>query len=141
MLKGKYLLPCRDDTLDALLGVQWFSMHHRNAIVTGAVMRGLLLRNCATKVMHTKCELLVVVTFLKQFRCYLFGRPFSVRMDHASFNWLLNFNEPEGMLTHWLSTLLTYDMLIVHHAGNKHGNADSLSRREGAMRALCKIGD
>ena len=40
-------------------------------------------------------ELLAVVTFVKQFRHYLYGRPFLVRTDHASLIWLKNFKEPE----------------------------------------------
>ena len=46
-------------------------------------------------------ELLPVVTFVKQFRHYLWGRKFRVRTDHASLTWLQNFKESEGMLARW----------------------------------------
>jgi hypothetical protein len=50
-------------------------------------------RYCATR-----WELLAVVTFLKQFRPYLLGRPFTVRTDYGSMTWLRNFKQPEGQL-------------------------------------------
>ena len=38
----------------------------------------------------TKRELLAVVTFVRQFRHYLWGRKFLIRIDHASLTWLRN---------------------------------------------------
>lgn len=74
-------------------------------------------------------ELLAVVTFVKQFRHYLFGRHFKVRTDHASLIWLKNFKNPEGIVARWISVLDTYDMVLEHRRGSLHVNADSLSRR------------
>ena len=39
----------------------------------------------------TRQELLAVVTALKHFHHYLYGRKFLVRTDHGSLRWLLNF--------------------------------------------------
>lgn len=44
----------------------------------------------------TKKELLAVVTFLRKFTHYLFGRKILLRNDHASLSWFRNFKEPEG---------------------------------------------
>ena len=74
-------------------------------------------------------ELLAVITFIRQYRHFLWGRHFTVRTDHASLIWLKNFKNPEGMLARWLSILETYDFQIVHRPGRLHSNADSLSRR------------
>ena len=74
-------------------------------------------------------ELLAVITFIRQYRHFLWGRHFTVRTDHASLIWLKNFKNPEGMLARWLSILETYDFNIVHRPGRLHENADSLSRR------------
>ncbi|XP_033728208.1 uncharacterized protein LOC117317503 [Pecten maximus] len=76
----------------------------------------------------TKRELLAVVIFLRQFRHYLFGMKFLLRTDHAPLIWIKNSKDPEGMLARWLSVIETYDCEIRHRAGNKHGNADALSR-------------
>ena len=76
----------------------------------------------------TRRELLAVVLFTRQYRHYLLGRPFTVRTDHGSLMWLLNFKEPQGQLARWLEELGQYDMQIVHRPGRQHSNADSLSR-------------
>ena len=66
-----------------------------------------------------------MVKFVKTFRHFLWGRKFTVRTDHASLRWLKNFKEPEGMLARWLSVLGTYDFVLEHRPGVKHGNADA----------------
>ena len=76
----------------------------------------------------TFIELLAVVTFVKHFRHYLWGRKFLVRTDHASLLWLKNFKEPEGMLARWLAVLDTYDFSVQYRKGVLHANADALSR-------------
>ena len=77
----------------------------------------------------TRRELLAVVEFLKHFRHYLYGRPVTVRTDHGSLRWLMNFKQPEGQLAHWMEMISEYDMKIVHRPGYQHKNADALSRR------------
>lgn len=74
-------------------------------------------------------ELLAVVTFIRQYRHFLWGRHFTIRTDHASLIWLKNFKNPEGILARWLSVLETYDFSIQHRPGRFHCNADGLSRR------------
>lgn len=76
-----------------------------------------------------KKELLAVVTFLKHFRHYLYGRRFLLRTDHSSLRWLTNFKQPEGQLARWLEQLGQYEYDIVHRPGKLHKNADALSRR------------
>ena len=76
----------------------------------------------------TRRELLAVVNFVKHFRPYLYGRHFTVRTDHSSLQWLLNFKEPEGQVARWLESLSEYDFKVEHRPGVRHGNADGLSR-------------
>ena len=76
----------------------------------------------------TRRELLAVVYFLQHFRPYLLGRHFTLRTDHGSLTWLRNFKEPEGQLARWLEKLQEYDFTIVHRPGQRHSNADALSR-------------
>lgn len=77
----------------------------------------------------TRKELLAVISSIKHFHCYLYGRKFTVRTDHSSLRWITEFNDIEGQLARWLEVLGTYDFEIVHRPGLKHSNADSLSRR------------
>lgn len=67
----------------------------------------------------TRKELLAVVTYVKYFRHYRYGKPFVVRTDHSSLRWLLNFKNPEGQLARWIEIMGTYDMKIEHRPGQQ----------------------
>ena len=77
----------------------------------------------------TRRELLAVVEGIRHFRHYLYGRRFAILTDHGALWWLVGFKDLEGQLACWLEILGTYDHEVVHHPGNRHGNADALSRR------------
>ena len=51
-----------------------------------------------------------------------------VRTDHNSLVWLMRFRHIEGQLARWLEELAQFDMEILHRPGNKHINADAMSR-------------
>ncbi|KRX17379.1 Retrovirus-related Pol polyprotein from transposon 17.6 [Trichinella nelsoni] len=72
--------------------------------------------------------MLALVLALKQFRCFLYGRRFTVRTDHGSLTWLRNFKEPEGQVARWLEQLVEFDFEVIRRPGRKHQNADALSR-------------
>ena len=76
----------------------------------------------------TRKELLALVHFVKYFRHYLYGKPFTARTDHGSLRWLMNFKNPEGQIARWIEVLSSYDMKIEHRPGRLHRNADGLSR-------------
>ena len=80
----------------------------------------------------TRKEVLAVVYRLKQFRQYLLGRHFVIRTDHAVLSWLRRTPEPMPQLVRWLTIIEQYDYEVVHLIGNRHGNADGLSRKPGA---------
>ena len=78
----------------------------------------------------TKRELLAVVHFVGvTFRHYLLAESFLVRTDHSSLTWLTNFKDADGMLSRWLSILAVFNFTIEHRKGDKHLNADALSRK------------
>ena len=80
----------------------------------------------------TKRELLAVVVYTKKFKHFLWGSDFTLRTDHSSLRWLLNFKDAEGMIGRWLAHLSEFGVeneQIVHRSGAKHINADALSRR------------
>ena len=76
----------------------------------------------------THRELLAVVRMIQRFRHYLWGRKFTIRSDHSSLRWLLNYKDADGMLARWLAKLQEFDFHIEHRPGRFHGNADGLSR-------------
>ena len=77
----------------------------------------------------TRKELVAVVSSVKHWHYYLYGRHFKVRSDHGSLRWLMNFEVCEGALARILETLAIYDFEIEFRQGSRHTNADSLSRR------------
>ncbi|KAK2899431.1 hypothetical protein Q8A73_012560 [Channa argus] len=85
----------------------------------------------------TRRELLAVVLAVRHFRPYLLGTRFTLRTDHASLTWLLNFKQPEGQVARWLEILQEYDFDIQHRPGRQHGNADALSRRPCLLDECC----
>ena len=56
------------------------------------------------------------------------GTQFVLRTDHASLQWLFEQNN-DGMIFRMLQTLQEFDFQVVHRPGDKHGNADGLSRQ------------
>lgn len=88
------------------------------------------LSNAERNYCVTRQELLALVHSLKHFKQYLYGRSFTVRTDHASLRWLLNFKNPEGQIARWIEQLAEYQINIEHRPGRKHTNADGLSRMQ-----------
>ncbi|XP_039602210.1 uncharacterized protein LOC120524423 [Polypterus senegalus] len=77
----------------------------------------------------TRRELLAVILAVRHFRPYLLGTRFTLRTDHASLTWMLNFRQPEGQVARWMEILQEYDFEVQHRPGQQHANADALSRR------------
>ena len=87
----------------------------------------------------TRRELLAIVVFVKQFRHYILGRRFLIRTDHAALQWLRKVSEPIGQQARWLELLEEYDYDIIRRAGNRHGNADVMSRRPCDRPRCCRL--
>ena len=78
----------------------------------------------------TDRELLAVRFFLEYYRQYLLGRKFLVRSDHQALRWLFSLREPKDRIARWLETMSAFEKFpIEYRPGNKHGNADAMSRR------------
>ena len=78
----------------------------------------------------TRRELLAVVEACKHFKPYLYGRPFRLRTDHASLIWIQRRKDPHHQVARWLEILAEFQYQIEHRKGEKHQNADGLSRRQ-----------
>ena len=51
-----------------------------------------------------------------------------IRTDHGALTWIQKFKEPEGQIARWVQKLQEYQFTIIHCPGNRHNNADALSR-------------
>lgn len=76
----------------------------------------------------TRKELLAIIYGLKQYRQFLLGRPFIVRTDHSSLQWLRRTPEPVAQQARWLAFIEQFQYQIEHRPGHRHTNADALSR-------------
>lgn len=78
-------------------------------------------------------EALAIIFGVKKFQQFLLGRRFTILSDHKPLQHL--FNETSAVPTmasarirRWALTLAAYDYTIAYKPGEKHGNADVLSR-------------
>lgn len=76
----------------------------------------------------TRRELLAIVQYTRQYRHFLLGNKFLLRTDCGSLAWLFRFKQTEGQLARWLEELSQHDFEIEHRAGQRHTNADAMSR-------------
>ena len=76
----------------------------------------------------TRRELLAVVNFVKHFRCYLVGRTFRIRTDHAALMYLHKSVNLLGQSARWLQYLEEFNYRVEHRRSAQHANADGLTR-------------
>jgi hypothetical protein len=76
----------------------------------------------------SELEMLALVWATKYFRCYLYGRKFLVRTDHAALRFLHQFADNNSRLMRWSLRLADFDFVVEHRAGSKIAHADALSR-------------
>ena len=76
----------------------------------------------------TRSEALGFVQAMQWFRPYIYGSQCIVRTNHASLQWLFRQNA-DGMTFRMIQEMQEYNYRIVHRPGEKHCNADGLSRR------------
>ena len=77
----------------------------------------------------TDRELPAVRFFVEYYKHYLLGRQFVARTDDQALKWLYSLREPKDRISRWLETLSAYQFSIEYQPGNKHGNANAMSRR------------
>ena len=65
---------------------------------------------------------------LKQYRQYLLGRHFLVRVDHMALTYYKNTPEPIGQQARFLDLIAEYDFTVVYRPGSRRANANALSR-------------
>jgi len=85
----------------------------------------------------TRKELLATVYFVRYFKQYLLGRPFTVRTEHSALTWLRRTRELIGQNARWFTILEEYQYSVLHRSGWKHNSADSISRHPRLNKPIC----
>jgi hypothetical protein len=76
----------------------------------------------------SEAEMLAVIWATKQFRCYLYGKRFTVRTDDSALTYLLKFTGNNARLLRWCLRLTEFDFSIEHLPGTKIRHVGALSR-------------
>jgi len=76
-------------------------------------------------------EIIALVWAVMYFRCYLFGRKFVVRTDHAALTYLKKFADQNSRLMRWSLKLAEFDVTVEHRYGRKIPHVDALSSHVG----------
>jgi hypothetical protein len=84
-------------------------------------------------------ELICLVQAVQHWRSYLWGRRFTVKMNHYSLKYLLDQRLATIPQHHWVGKLLGFDFTVEYKSGSTNTVADTLSRHdteEGALLAI-----
>ena len=76
----------------------------------------------------TRREMAALIFGLKQFKAYLLGRHFQIRVDNMALTFYQKMKDPTGQAARFLEILSNYSFDIIHRSGARHTNADSVSR-------------
>ena len=102
---------------------------HQSSRLYGVIMiASKTLDKTQRRYCTTRKELLLVITFVQQFKIHLLERKFIIRSDNSSLRWLMRFKNPTDQLACWLEVLAKYDFILIHRKGRNHRNADFWSR-------------
>jgi hypothetical protein len=91
----------------------------------------------------TEIELLAAKECIRNWRPYLWGRKFSLVIDHAALRWLHTMKDtveggPASRLQRWCLVLAEYEFDVIHKPGIIHKDADAVSR---LVAAVCATAD
>ena len=76
----------------------------------------------------TRREMAALIFGLKQFKPYLLGRHFQIRVDNMALTFYKQMKDPVGQAARYLDFLSSFDFEIIHRNGASHVNADAVSR-------------
>ena len=76
----------------------------------------------------SELEMLAVSWATRHFRCYLYGKQFVLRTDHAALRYTHNFSGNNSRLLRWSLRLSEFDFVVEYRPGTQIRHADALSR-------------
>jgi hypothetical protein len=94
------------------------------------------LSDAERKYCTTEKECIAVVWAVQHFRHFLWGRPFTIVVDHHALCWLDKNKDVSGRLGRWALKLMEFDYKVRHKQGRLHVVPDCLSRN--ACQEFCE---
>ena len=76
----------------------------------------------------SELEMLAVSWATRHFRCYLYGKQFVLRTDHAALKYVHNFAGNNSRLLRWSLRLSEFDCVVEYRPGTQIWHADALRR-------------
>ena len=86
-------------------------------------------------------ELIGLVTVVKHWGPYLWGRTFLIRSDRYSLKYILDQRLSTIPQHQWVSKLLGYDFIVEYKLGKQNTVPDALSRRDATEPSLMALSD
>ena len=87
----------------------------------------------------TRKELLAIYYFTQHFKHYLYGKKFLLRTDHKAITFMMTTKNPiTPQFQTWINFLSGLDMTMEYRKGEKHSNADAMSRNSCEMCVQCQ---
>ena len=89
----------------------------------------------------TEKEALAIVSAVKHFSYYLYGRKFQILTDHAPLRYIFQYKSTIPRITRWTLLLAQFDYEITYRPGKENVIPDSLSRNVASIQAATKHND
>jgi len=87
----------------------------------------------------TRKELLAIYYFTQHFKHFLYGKKFLLRTDHKAITFIMTTKNPiTPQFQTWINFLSGLDMRIEYRKGEKHTNADAMSRNTCELCVECQ---
>lgn len=118
----------RTDASSYAIGAVLFQKHKRTE-QTGVVLYfSKTLSQTQTRYSATERELLAAFVAITELKHYLLGKRFTLVTDHEALKSINTCKDPHHRLARWIAQLQVFDYVVVHRPGNKHIDADCMSR-------------
>jgi len=87
----------------------------------------------------TRKELLAIYYFTQHFKHFLYGKRFLLRTDHKAITFMMTTKNPiTPQFQTWINFLSSLDMKMEYRKGEKHSNADAMSRNSCELCNQCQ---
>jgi hypothetical protein len=76
----------------------------------------------------SEAEMYAVTCETRYYRCYLYGKRFILKTDHAALKYMHTFADNNSRLLHWSLKLAEFNFEVQHRPGKQVRHVDALSR-------------